>query len=75
MIHYNLPEAGFAKLTIFDVTGRVVTTLVEQVSAAGTYSVSWDGRDESGAKVASGVYFANLETSKEAVTGKFMVVR
>jgi flagellar hook assembly protein FlgD len=53
----------------------VVTTLVERESAAGAYSVSWDGRDQFGVKVASGVYFANLETSKEAVTGKFMVVR
>jgi hypothetical protein len=75
VIQYNLPEAGFARLTIFDVTGRVVTTLVERENAAGAYSVSWDGRDQFGVKVASGVYFANLETSKEAVTGKFMVVR
>jgi hypothetical protein len=75
MIEYNLPEAGFAKLTIFDVTGRVVTTLVDESSAAGTFAVGWDGRDQHGSKVASGVYFANLETPKEAVTGKIMVVR
>lgn len=74
-IQYSLPEAGFARLTVFDVTGRVVTTLVEEMSAAGTFCVSWDGRDQFGAKVASGVYFANLETSKEVVTGKIMVVR
>ncbi len=74
-IEYNLPEAGFARLTIFDVTGRVVTTLVEEPSAAGAFSVNWDGRDSQGARVASGVYFANLETSKEMVTGKIMVVR
>jgi hypothetical protein len=74
-IEYNLPEASFARLTIFDVTGRVVATLVEESSAAGRFSVSWDGRDQFGAKVASGVYFANLETSKEVVTGKIMVVR
>lgn len=75
MIQYNLPEAGFARLTIFDVTGRVVNTLVEETSAAGAYSATWDGCDRFGTKVASGIYFANLETSKEVVTGKIMVVR
>ncbi|MGD9141728.1 MAG: FlgD immunoglobulin-like domain containing protein [bacterium] len=75
MIEYSLPESGSAKLTIFDVTGRVVTTLIDEASAAGAFSVSWDGRDAYGDKVASGVYFANLETSKEVVTGKIMVVR
>lgn len=75
MIEYNIPEAGFARLTIFDVSGRVVTTLIEGSSSAGRFSVSWDGRDQFGADVASGVYFANLETSKEVVTGKIMVVR
>ena len=75
MIEYSLPEAGFARLTIYDVAGRVVTTLVDESSAAGTFSVSWDGRDRNGDKVASGVYFANLETSREMVTGKIMVVR
>ena len=74
-IEYNLPEAGFARLTIYDVAGRAVTTLVEESSSAGAFSVTWDGRDRQGVRVASGVYFANLETSKEMVTGKIMVVR
>ncbi len=74
-IVYCVPEAGHARLTIFDVTGRAVTTLVEESSAAGTFSVDWDGCDRYGERVASGVYFASLETSKEVVTGKIMVVR
>jgi flagellar hook assembly protein FlgD len=75
LIEYNLPTAGYARLTIFDVTGRVVTTLVEESSSAGAFTVPWDGRDAYGTRVASGVYFANLETSNEVVTGKIMVVR
>jgi hypothetical protein len=74
-IDYNLAETGFARLTIYDVTGRLVRTLVEENTAAGAYSVDWDGRDQYGVRVASGIYFANLETSREAVTGKIMVVR
>jgi hypothetical protein len=74
-IEFNLPEADYTRLTIFDVRGRVVTTLVEQTNNAGTYSVTWDGHDKYGVKVSSGIYFASLETTNEVVTGKIMVVR
>jgi len=51
-IEFELPQSGRVALKIYAVSGRL--------RAAGSHSVRWDGRDESGRKVASGVYFYNL---------------
>ncbi len=59
-IEFELPQSGRVALKIYAVSGRLVRTLVEDRRAAGSHSVRWDGRDESGRKVASGVYFYNL---------------
>jgi len=56
-----LPEDGMAELSVYDVAGRLVRTLVDEWMDAGTRSVVWDGRDETGAAVAPGVYLFRLE--------------
>jgi flagellar hook assembly protein FlgD len=64
-ITFALPEAGQATLRIYALTGQRVRTLVESEMAAGRHSVSWNGRDEAGAPVASGVYFYQLVVQKQ----------
>lgn len=60
-ISYDVPMGGAdVTIRIYDVSGRTVRTLVNEHRAAGTYTVSWDGRDLSGAAVASGVYFCKM---------------
>jgi len=59
-IAFELPLAGRAELRIYDVSGRLVRTLVDERRPAGPHSVMWNGRDETGRKVASGVYFYSL---------------
>jgi len=49
------------KLTIFDVSGKVVKTVVVEPLDAGRYEMSWDGRNDAGRPVASGVYFCRME--------------
>jgi hypothetical protein len=75
MIRWNLPREGPAKLAIYDVAGRVVRTLVDESSPAGLFSTTWDGRDQNGHPVATGVYFYRLETSRFVKTRKMAVVR
>lgn len=58
----HLPRRGHVRLDIVDVAGRHLRTLVDDVTAAGPAEWTWDGRDESGARVAAGVYFARLRT-------------
>ena len=57
---YDLAEDGQVRLQVCDVTGQVVRRLVEGRAAAGRYQVAWDGRDNAGVVVGSGVYLAEL---------------
>ncbi|MFH1502191.1 MAG: M14 family zinc carboxypeptidase, partial [Candidatus Eisenbacteria bacterium] len=58
-VRYEVPSAGHVSLRVYDVAGRLVKTLVDtELESGGRHEVEWDGRDESGAPVAAGVYFA-----------------
>ena len=59
-ISYSLPEAAEVRLTIYGLTGQVVKTLVSARQVAGQYQIRWDGTDDFGRPVASGVYFYQL---------------
>jgi len=58
-IRYTLAEADHVTLKIYDITGRLVATLVHEVEEAGQHSISWDASD-----LSSGVYFCKLKTSR-----------
>ncbi|MCF7903127.1 MAG: T9SS type A sorting domain-containing protein, partial [Candidatus Marinimicrobia bacterium] len=60
-IRYDLPEASQVQLVIYDIQGREVTRLINATREAGTYTTQWQGRDNSGRMVASGLYFYTLE--------------
>ncbi len=62
IISYDLPEASDLSLTIYDITGRTITTLTDTHQLAGTYSIQWSGTDDSGNQVSTGVYFARLQS-------------
>ena len=69
-IKYQIPNNGFVKLTVFDILGHTVETLVNQKQSAGTYEVEWDG-----SKYPSGVYFYQLNTESFSQTKKLMLVK
>ena len=58
---FVMPRAGHARLTIHDLQGRTIATLVDGPADAGTHSVIWDGRDPAGRDAQTGIYFARLE--------------
>jgi hypothetical protein len=62
-IRYSLPHEGKVALKVFDVGGRQVRTLVDTQVPAGAHAVTWDGRDNRGARLSSGVYFYRLEVN------------
>ena len=74
IITYSLPEHGRVTLTICNVLGDVVKTLVNTPLSAGPHSILWDGRDESGAIVPAGTYFAILLSSEQRATEKIIVI-
>jgi len=77
-ISYGIP-AGAAPcrvvMDVFDATGRMVTTLVDTDQGAGTYHVTWDGRDHKGAGVASGVYFYRITWNGRAETRRMVLLK
>ncbi len=74
-ITFVIPEAGTVKLSIYDVTGRLVTTLVREQKLAGQYTVTWDGRNDTGVEVSTGIYFARLESNGQALSKKILFLR
>jgi hypothetical protein len=59
-IQFALPERGSVSIRLYDVAGRLVRTLVDEVRESGTHEAMWDGRDEGGRRLASGVYFYRM---------------
>jgi hypothetical protein len=74
-VAFVMSRAATARLTIHDVTGRLVKTLVNEDVSVGTHTVRWSGWDESGAAVAPGVYFVRLETESARLTEKAIRLR
>ena len=69
VIAYDLYTAANVKLVVYDAQGRSVRRLVDGgLQLAGNYAVTWDGRDDAGHAVASGVYFYRLENGRETST-------
>ena len=75
-IEYALPQSGPVELHIYDVLGRRVTTLVKEAQhPVGFYTLTWDGRDQAGRSVGSGIYFYRLETSNFTQTRKMLLIK
>lgn len=74
-IRYELPKSGSVRLEVFDILGRVVRTLVDQMQEAGYHTVSWDGRNDTGEAVNSGVYYLRMEAGEHRAVVKVALVR
>jgi hypothetical protein len=68
-------DATQVDLRVFDIRGRVVRTLVTERQAPGRYAVMWDGRDDRGLTVSTGVYFYRLRTEQFTQSRKMMLVK
>ena len=76
VIEYTLPIASNVTLIIFDINGREVATLFDNRQDAGTYHVIWNGVDQHGRSLASGIYFYQITApSSDRVTRPFNLVR
>ena len=74
-IRFALPEAGQVVLEIFDLSGRLITRLVEQPMAAGRYEVMWDGHDAAGRQLASGLYLLRIRANDFTAARRMMLVK
>jgi hypothetical protein len=74
-IEFDVPERCRVRLQVFGVDGREVATLVDEVLGAGVYDVPWNGIDDRGVAVASGVYFYVLDAGGLRLTQKMVLMR
>ncbi|NKB66065.1 MAG: T9SS type A sorting domain-containing protein [Candidatus Latescibacteria bacterium] len=74
-IRFAVPETAPVRLTLFNLAGQQVATLARGVHAAGAYALQWDGRDDGGRAVGSGVYLYRLEAGGQVATRKLLLVR
>lgn len=74
-IAFDLPKAARVELTVHDLAGRLVRTLVVGESSAGHHSVRWDGKDALGQTVTSGVYLYTLRAGNLSATRSLVIVR
>jgi hypothetical protein len=74
-IHFGLARAGEARLELFDLAGRRVRTLASGVHGAGAHFATWNGRDQRGNSVGSGVYFVRLTTPKQVFHARVIALQ
>jgi hypothetical protein len=68
-------RSSAVSLKVYDLTGRLIRTLVDEPQEPGYYKVSWDGEDDSGKRIAPGVYFYKLITGEYRFTKKMVILR
>ena len=74
-IRFVLPTGGEVDLAVFNLAGQYVANLVDDTYPAGTYTIRWDGRDDEGREVATGLYLYRLQIGARVQTRKLIVLR
>jgi hypothetical protein len=75
VISYDIASDSKVTLTIYDIKGRTVATLVDEVKKAGSYTYAWKGKDSNDRPVASGVYFYRLKAGDYEQAFRMLLVR
>ncbi|NIO29192.1 MAG: T9SS type A sorting domain-containing protein [Candidatus Latescibacteria bacterium] len=75
VISFRLGQRKHVDMKIYDIAGRLVRTLINEELAAGPHRITWDGRNDKGARTASGIYFYKLSVAHKVVTGKLALIK
>ncbi|MFZ1685229.1 MAG: S8 family serine peptidase [Candidatus Zixiibacteriota bacterium] len=74
-INFSVPATSHVTVEVFNILGQRVVTLFDGDKAAGTYTVTWNSRDESGNAVSSGIYFYRLVAGETVINKKMMLLK
>ena len=75
LIPYSVGQTQRVRLAVYDLLGRKIRTLVDRTSQPGPYTLTWDGRDEAGQRVAAGLYLIRMTTGPFQETAKALLVK
>jgi hypothetical protein len=74
-IRFDVVREGLVSLRVYDVSGRIVRTLIDGILSPDRYTAVWDGTDDRGRPVATGVYFDRLRTGNDVRTRKLILIK
>jgi flagellar hook assembly protein FlgD len=75
-VSYDVPDpGGHVRIDVFDVGGRLVTTLVDEAKLPGSHREAWYGRDRAGRAAASGIYFVKMTAGSVVETKKIVLLK
>lgn len=74
-LRFSIEKGGFVHAVVYEVTGRRIRTLENGYVNAGSHELFWDGYDEEGHKLSSGVYFIRVDALEKAATAKVVLVK
>lgn len=75
VIKYSLPEPTKVSLVIYNVLGQRVKTLVKETRQSGLFNLTWDGKDEDGVDLSSGIYFYRLQAGEWSLTKRMVLLK
>ena len=75
MISFSVPSTGHVMVNIYDITGRLITTLVDKNLSSGYHEVSWDGTDTFNSTISAGLYIYSLRAEGVALTRKMVLMK
>jgi flagellar hook assembly protein FlgD len=75
VIKYQISKLAFVSVTVYDIQGKEVIKLTSEKQKLGEYQVSWNGKDNEGGDVASGIYFYQLKINEFVQTKKLTLIR
>jgi len=74
-IRFSLETKAHVRLSVYDILGRKITTLINEELPSGNHSITWNGKDYKGNEVASGIYFYRIETDSFSETRKMVLLK
>ena len=74
-IRFTVPETAPVKLVVYNVLGQKVRTIFDEVATPGVYNLQWDGRDDNGRPLGSGIYFYRLDSKDFSKTKKMILLK
>jgi hypothetical protein len=74
-LHYDLPEDAMVNITIYDMLGKKVKTLISQAQDAGYQSMLWDATNDYGKPVSAGIYLYEIQTNRFIQTRKMLLLK
>jgi flagellar hook assembly protein FlgD len=75
IISYQIPKAGHVRISVYNLMGQEITMLCDEMHQAGIHKVLWDGKDQKGINVPSGIYLYRFEADDFRASKKMLMLK